>query len=359
MQAVVDSPAPESRFHIVLPLSSLASRTIRRGHTMKAAGPALSLALALLPRIALADTRSPFNPATPQGSAIESLFWFVLIIAAIIFVGVEGAILYSSFAHRDRPGRTPAQFSGNRRLEIAWTVSPALLLVLVLYLTVRTMNQISDPGSQPLQIDVMAHQWWWEFDYLGEKVVTANELHVPVGQTVALRIESADVIHSFWVPELAGKVDANPGHPYTLVFTAEKPGTYLGQCSEFCGTGHAWMLIRVIAEPRAQFDQGGATASQRANRACSPGSADLHAAAVSELSHDRRDDGPRNRGTESDPHGKSRDDRSGRSDEYAREHGALARESAGSQTGISDAQLQFESGRGEGARRLYGELTLG
>ena len=221
---------------------------------MKVAGPALSLALALLPQGALADTRSPFNPATPQGSAIESLFWFVVIIAAIIFVGVEGTILYSSFAHRDRPGRTPAQFSGNRRLEVAWTIAPALLLVLVLYLTVRTMNQISDPGGQPLHIDVMAHQWWWEFDYPGEKVVTANELHVPVGQSVALRIESADVIHSFWVPELAGKVDANPGHPYTLVFTAEKPGTYLGQCSEFCGTGHAWMLIRVIAQPRAQFD---------------------------------------------------------------------------------------------------------
>lgn len=217
-------------------------------------GPLLALVAALFPRVALADIRSPFDPASPQGDAIANLFWFVIVIAAVIFVGVEGAIIYSSVAHRDRPGRVPSQFSGSRRVEIAWTIAPALLLVIVFVLTVRTMNQVSEPGSQPLRVDVLAHQWWWEFRYPDENLVTANELHVPVGRTVELRLESTDVIHSFWVPELAGKVDANPGHPYTLVFTAQKPGTYLGQCSEFCGVGHAWMLIRVIAQTPSDYE---------------------------------------------------------------------------------------------------------
>lgn len=225
-----------------------------RGRIGQLTGLGLALAIALVPRVAMADPRSPFSPESPQAAEIAGLFWFLIIIAGLIFVGVEGAILYSAFAHRERPGRVAAQFSGNTKVEIIWTAIPALLLVVVFYLTVRTMHDVSAPGGDPLEITVVGHQWWWEFDYPREGIVTANELHVPVGQPILLRITSADVIHSFWVPQLAGKLDANPGQRHSLYFTVSRPGTYLGQCAEFCGIEHTWMAIRVVAETPAQYE---------------------------------------------------------------------------------------------------------
>ncbi|HVC33633.1 MAG TPA: cytochrome c oxidase subunit II [Chloroflexota bacterium] len=212
---------------------------------------AVGLALGLLP--ALAAPRSPFSPASPQAASIADLFWFTLIAAGLIFLGVEGTILYSAFAHRERPGREASQFHGNTRVEIIWTALPALLLLVVFYLTVRTMHDISAPPGDPVEINVVGHQWWWEFSYPKEDVTTANELHVPVGEPILLHVTSADVIHSFWVPQLAGKQDANPGHVNDITFTVSAPGTYLGQCAEFCGIEHTWMAIRVVAEPPAQY----------------------------------------------------------------------------------------------------------
>ena len=214
------------------------------------AGIVATTGWALVPHIALAASRSPFTPASPQAADIRSLFWFVIVAAGVIFVVVEGALIYSAFAHRDRPGRVAAQFSGNTRLEIAWTALPAILLAVVFVLTVRTMQQVGTPNgaTDPLVIHVVGHQFWWEFDYTNPKIVTANELHVPVGQPIVLEVTSADVIHSFWVPSISGKTDANPGMVNTLYITVDKPGTYLGQCAEFCGAGHTWMEIRVIAQ---------------------------------------------------------------------------------------------------------------
>ena len=154
----------------------------RGRHVLMALG---ALGLALAPSIASAQTSSPFSPVSPNASAISSLFWFLLVVAGIIFVGVEGALFFAIFRYRARPGQPAATFHGNRTLEIVWTTIPILLLMLIFYLTVRTMNATSaTAGADPLDVNVIGHQWWWEFDYPQEKITTADELHVPVGEKI-------------------------------------------------------------------------------------------------------------------------------------------------------------------------------
>ena len=236
-----------------LPIGDTYAQIFRPGPIGRLAGLITAIGLAIAPGHALADPRSPFSPASSQAGDIANLFWFLLAVAGLILLGVEGTILYSAFAHRERPGRVASQFTGNTRVEIVWTAIPALLLALVFVLTVQTMHAISTPGPAPLEITVIGHQWWWEFDYPSAKFVTANEMHVPVGQPVVLHITSADVVHSFWVPQLAGKQDANPGQNHDITFTVSRPGVYLGQCAEFCGIEHTFMAIRVVAEPPDQY----------------------------------------------------------------------------------------------------------
>lgn len=213
-----------------------------------------ALILGLAPGFALADATSPLNPASSGAGGIASLFWLLLILAGIIFVGVEGALLYAIFHFRERTGRAAATFHGNTRLEIIWTALPILLLGTIYVLTLRTMTAATTAGgSDPVDVNVIGHQWWWEFDYPGEKVVTAGELHVPVGETIILHVRSADVIHSFWMPQLAGKMDANPGFANTITFTPAKVGVYDAICSELCGVEHALMRARVIVESPADY----------------------------------------------------------------------------------------------------------
>ena len=131
-----------------------------------------------------------------------------------------------------------------------------MIVVTVLFvLTIQTMHS-SDrapaPGEKP-NLVIMAHQWWWEARYPQAGVVTANDIHIPVDKPWLVRLKSADVIHDWWVPDLGRKMDAIPGHPNHFWIQADKPGTYLGTCAEFCGAGHAWMRIRVIAQPEAEF----------------------------------------------------------------------------------------------------------
>jgi len=122
-------------------------------------------------------------------------------------------------------------------------------------LAARTMG-ISDPRPPPKpDIVVIGHQWWWEARYTNSGIVVANEIHIPVGKPLALRLDAADVLHEFWVPELARKITAVPGHPNHIWIQADKPGTYLGFCSEFCGTQHAWMHFLLVAEPQAEFQK--------------------------------------------------------------------------------------------------------
>jgi cytochrome c oxidase subunit 2 len=201
---------------------------------------------------------SPFDPASGQALAISNLFILTLVIGGIVLLLVTLLVIYASLRYRARDGTAePKQIFGNRRMEIAWTAVPAGLMLVLFGLTVRTMA-VSDPATSPTQspdLVIVAHQWWWEVHYPKAGVVTANEVHLPVGRPIQLRLESADVIHDFWVPALGRKMDATPGHPVTYSISVDKAGTYLGTCAEFCGAQHAWMRIRVIAQTPTDFNR--------------------------------------------------------------------------------------------------------
>lgn len=188
---------------------------------------------------------------------------FALAIVGGIFVVVESMLTYAVIKFRKKktdPDHEPPQVYGSLRIELAWTVVP-ILIVLVLFLTTaRIIFAVQDMHPTPgdLQVTVVAHQFWWEFRYPKQGIVTANELHVPVStkqhpDPTFLTLLSADVDHSFWVPELAGKTDLIPNHPNHTWINPNKPGVYYGQCAQFCGPGHANMLLRVYVDTRAQF----------------------------------------------------------------------------------------------------------
>jgi cytochrome c oxidase subunit II len=189
----------------------------------------------------------------PPADAIATLSLIVGAIAALIFIGVEAALVYAIWRYRaPRVAGEPATFENNRRLEIAWTAAPALVLAVIFVLTLGTMAEISGSGVAPaMWVTATGHQWWWEFDYGGTK--TANEMHIPVDTPIDLELTSADVIHSFWVPELGPKADMLPGTTNRLRLFARRTGTYDGQCAEFCGVEHAWMRIRVVVESQSEF----------------------------------------------------------------------------------------------------------
>jgi cytochrome c oxidase subunit II len=200
---------------------------------------------------------SPFNPNSSLAASITTLLFVTLIIGGIVFLIVLGPTLYSYIRFRARPGddEEPYQNLGNTRLEILWTVTPAVVLATLFGLTLMTMQRSDPPLPQNAQPDliVTGHQWWWEFQYPDSGIVTANEIHIPTGKRLLVQVTSADVIHNFWVPQLARKVDATPGYTSHIWLEADKPGTYLGACNEFCGAQHAWMRIRVIADSPADF----------------------------------------------------------------------------------------------------------
>ncbi len=213
---------------------------------------------------------SVFNPASPQGQAISDLFYVVLVICGVILAIVTGLVAYSLVRSRARAGAgEPRQVFGNRRLEILWTVVPFLVLVLIFALTVRAMRVSDAPETGPPDLVVIGHQWWWEVRYAKPGLVTANEIHIPVKKRLSVRLESADVIHDFWAPELARKMDMIPGLTNHIWLEADKPGTYLGACAEYCGAEHAWMRFQVIAQPPAEFDAWAAQQAQPAPAAAS------------------------------------------------------------------------------------------
>lgn len=188
--------------------------------------------------------------------AINEVYGIITWVTIGIFVVVAAVLLYVIIRYRERDAeRLPRQIRGHSLLEIGWTIAPALVLLIIAIPTIqiifRTQSAARPAGA--LEVDVRGHQWWWEFRYPSLKITTANELHLPVGQTVYLKLEGPDVIHSFWVPRLGGKRDVIPGRINTLTFTPEAPGEYLGQCAEFCGISHANMRMRVIVHPRATW----------------------------------------------------------------------------------------------------------
>jgi cytochrome c oxidase subunit 2 len=212
-----------------------------------------------------------FVAVTPQGAAIANLFWLVLGLSALVFALVVGVLVVTLIRDRGRPGDPdPPQVHGNRRLEVAWTVLPALTLVVMFVLAVRTMQTVNAEPAAPLRVQLIGHQWWWEFRYPDLGVVTANELHVPAGRSVRLDMTSVDVIHSFWVPQVGWKKDVIPGRTNTMFFQVDESGTYDGACTEYCGTQHAWMRIRLVAQAPDAFDAWTKAQQQPATPATDP-----------------------------------------------------------------------------------------
>jgi cytochrome c oxidase subunit 2 len=196
-----------------------------------------------------------------QARDVDRLWDIVFPIATVIFFLVQGLIIFIVVRFRARSDDdAPVQVHGNAKAELAWTIAPALILAVVGVFTVVTVfdiNQRAD-ASEVLSINVTGHQWWWEYEYpqqeaVDDAFVTANELVIPTGRTVQLRLTSADVIHSFWPAKLAGKVDTVPGRTNYMKVSADTPGDYSGQCAEYCGLSHANMRLRVIALDPAEF----------------------------------------------------------------------------------------------------------
>jgi cytochrome c oxidase subunit II len=236
---------------------NMTSRRTRRRLGLLAL-PALGL---LLASCSGAGPQSALDPRGPIARDIDGLWDLVFVIATVIFFLVMIALVYSMIRFRERSGeeRRPKQVHGNTRLEIVWTIIPAAILAVIAVPTVRGVFDLRavPEGPDVLQVEVIGHQWWWEFNYPDLGVVTANELHIPAGTEVNLTMTSADVIHSFWLPTLNGKRDLVPGRTSNLTLVADEPtppGEPLyGQCAEFCGLAHADMRFRVFVEDAAGF----------------------------------------------------------------------------------------------------------
>ena len=198
------------------------------------------------------------DPASHASSQEANLYKIILIMAVVVFVLVEGALLLILVRDRKKKGdqELPPQVYGNTPLEVTWTLIPILLVIALFIMTVVTVNAVAAPSSQStdLNVRVVGHRWWWEFDYTDLGIATANELHVPVGVTVQISLESKDVIHSFWVPQLSGKTDVIPGQHNTMWLEGDQVGEFLGQCAEFCGQEHALMRLKVMVDSQEDFD---------------------------------------------------------------------------------------------------------
>ncbi len=203
-----------------------------------------------------AQPSSIFNFATDQGRTIVYLHYVDLLICFAIAFIVVGLVTYATIKFRQRPGDAePRQDTGNVKLEITWTVIPALILLFLGVLTAVVMNSVNPPvGARQPDVIVNAHQFWWEYRYPKTGVVTANELYLPLGVNTLLEIRAADVIHSFWVPDFGQKMDAIPGHPNHIFFKPFRTGLFTGACSEFCGAAHSLMRIMVNVVSPQDFE---------------------------------------------------------------------------------------------------------
>ncbi|MBA3299897.1 MAG: cytochrome c oxidase subunit II [Thermoleophilaceae bacterium] len=235
--------------------------------------------LALVPE-AWADAFTPESGGSPNADDIDSLYKITLYVGILIFLIVEGALIWALVRHRARRGGPePAQIRGNTPLELGWTVGAGLILVVITVVTfvflgdienppesdagglasgveVASIGQSEPPGdAKTLKIAVNGQQYLWRYDYPGKEIYSYHELVVPIKTTVTLKITSSDVAHSWWIPKLGGKADAVPGHTNQTWFKIPKPGLYSGQCAELCGAGHADMRAQVRAVTPAEYER--------------------------------------------------------------------------------------------------------
>lgn len=232
---------------------------------------AVSLTALLVLMATACSSKLPLNtldPEGPAGRSIDSLLNKVLVVAGIVFLLVNFGVLYIAVKFRRREGddEFPVQIHGNTKLELGWTIAPALILAVVAALTVVTLLDLYENKSDEaaMTVKVEGQQWWWAFKYDlngdgdfddPEDLTTATELVIPAGKQIALKITSNDVIHSFWIPKLNGKKDAVPGRIHDWWLQADEPGKYfLGACTEFCGLSHAYMRMAVVTKTDAEFE---------------------------------------------------------------------------------------------------------
>ena len=199
-----------------------------------------------------------FDPQGPLAERIDDLFWLVFWIATVIFVLVQGGLLVSILFFRERKGNAdqpePKQVHGNVKLEIIWTAIPTLILAAIAVPTFQTVFDLAECPDDAMTVEIIGHQWWFEYRYPDHGVTTANVLVIPADTEVCAEMNSADVIHNFWVPKLNGKRYLVPDQPTELRLRTDEPGEFWGQCAEFCGLSHAKMRARVEAMTQADFD---------------------------------------------------------------------------------------------------------
>jgi cytochrome c oxidase subunit II len=235
-------------------------------HLLILAGAWLSAACCLA-QTAAHDSKSTsiFAPDSTPADAIFGVSMFILAVTGVIFAIVFSLLVYAAVKFRNRPTddrREPLQIYGSNQLELAWTVIPILIVIVLFMTSARVIHEVQD-ARQPegtIQVIVTGHQFWWEYTYPQYGFVTANELHIPLSNPAHptptfLQLLSADTDHSFWIPRLAGKTDLIPNHPVTTWIEPHEIGLYLGQCAQYCGTQHAKMLLRAYVESRADFDR--------------------------------------------------------------------------------------------------------
>lgn len=198
------------------------------------------------------------DPQSPRAGRVVFLWWVMLGISVVVFVLVIALLLWGLGRASRQGARARAGQAGRDRYFVlgGGVALPVVVMVLLMVLTVWAGRSITEAAEDDaVTVEVIGHQWWWEIRYPDAGVVTANEIHIPAGEAVEVLLRSEDVIHSFWVPELSGKIDLIPGRTNSLVIEAAEPGTFRGQCAEFCGLQHAGMRLLVVAEERGAFNE--------------------------------------------------------------------------------------------------------
>ena len=219
------------------------------------------LFLAAFPILAACGTvdsaQTTINPQSDVARDIHGTYAFIFWMSVVVFIIVEGGLVYAVFRYRRRPNSgIPKQTEGNTVLEVTWTIIPALILIAIAVPTWQTLFRTDDIPEGSFIINIHGHQWWWEIEYPELGLVTANEIHVPSDRSIGFHLESDDVLHSFWVPALFGKVDLVPGRTNTVWFTpdtATEGQMFYGQCVEFCGISHANMRMRLFVDSPSDF----------------------------------------------------------------------------------------------------------
>jgi cytochrome c oxidase subunit 2 len=216
----------------------------------------LALGLSSCSFIEIDSPLTTFEPAGPIADRIDGLFWPVFWLAVAIFVVVQGAIIFAVIAFRDRPGRKePKQTHGNAKLEVTWTVIPAIILAGIAIPTVRGVFDLTECDPDALTVEIIGHQWWFEYQYPDYGIETANVLVMPAGEPVCAVMTSEDVLHNFWIPALNGKRYLVPGQTTYLPLEAYEPGEFWGHCAEFCGLSHSLMRARAQVLSAGDFGE--------------------------------------------------------------------------------------------------------